>query len=365
MTGARSSPTATGTVRLALHDNAPYVGLVAIYVFSGVVVLRGIGWDVPYAFTDIYRTPVVLTIVYLLLTGLVAIASDVFVPRRRPFDRETWRLLYHRWFGSRRLVGTLIVLATLPGLLDVMLGYRMALTDFRPFTYDELFMQLDRILHLGRHPWEWLHPLLGYPAVTFVVDRAYVYGWFSLLWIGVIWQAVHGREPVRLQFLLAFAASWVLLGTLAAITFSSAGPVYYGRVTGLFDPYEPLMSYLYTVDVRTPLHALENQERLWLTYRTWGGITAMPSMHLAIATVVSLAAVTTWRPLVFVVLPIWLLMLLGSVHLGWHYAVDSYAGVLAAAILWVVSGRVSRWWITRRPQDPVASAESSSSRRVA
>ena len=37
-----------------------------------------------------------------------------------------------------------------------------------------------------------------------------------------------------------------------------------------------------------------------------------------------------------------LVILTGSVHLGWHYAVDGYVSAAAVLLLWVASGPVLR-----------------------
>jgi membrane-associated phospholipid phosphatase len=37
------------------------------------------------------------------------------------------------------------------------------------------------------------------------------------------------------------------------------------------------------------------------------------------------------------------IILVGSVHLGWHYAVDGYAGLALAAVCWWASGHFARW----------------------
>ena len=42
-----------------------------------------------------------------------------------------------------------------------------------------------------------------------------------------------------------------------------------------------------------------------------------------------------------------LLMMIGSVHLGWHYAVDGYFSILSTGVIWVVTGKL----LTYRSKD--------------
>ncbi|MBL8905409.1 MAG: hypothetical protein JNM20_01915, partial [Rhizobiales bacterium] len=37
-------------------------------------------------------------------------------------------------------------------------------------------------------------------------------------------------------------------------------------------------------------------------------------------------------------------ILFGSVHLAWHYAIDAYAGILIALGVWWLMGPVTRWY---------------------
>jgi len=331
-------------VRKALRSHIPYLAVVTLYVVAGVVLLRSVGQPLPRSVQETYGWPVTLAVSYLFVTFIFAIIKHVFIARRRPGQLETWQHLLGHWMGTRRVVGTLVVLISIPLLLNAMYGLRLSLTLLQPFYLDPAFMRLDAWLHGGHQPWELLQPLVGYPGVTRVIDLVYVYGWFVALWLGMIWQTVHGPEPVRSQFLLTFALAWILLGTGMATAMSSAGPAFFGRVTGLADPYEPLMAYLGAVDAISPLRAVAIQEKLWTSYTEWGGMSAMPSMHLSIVTAIILAGIRTHRWLAWVLLPFGILILIGSIHLGWHYAIDSYVGIGATAAIWWVSGRILRRW---------------------
>jgi len=36
-------------------------------------------------------------------------------------------------------------------------------------------------------------------------------------------------------------------------------------------------------------------------------------------------------------------IIIGSVHLAWHYAVDAYAGIIIAFVIWKASGAILKW----------------------
>ena len=106
------------------------------------------------------------------------------------------------------------------------------------------------------------------------------------------------------------------------------------------------MAHLNNVSEISPVWALQVQEDLWAGYMNDGvlaGISAMPSMHVATAVLMALYAWTHARWAGFVMAVFAILIMLGSVHLGWHYAVDGYVGALIAWIAWriglAVAGR--------------------------
>ena len=76
-----------------------------------------------------------------------------------------------------------------------------------------------------------------------------------------------------------------------------------------------------------------------------GGISAMPSLHVAMA---ALYAAVGWRVnrLAGLLLCIYVLIVqLGAVHLGWHYLVDGLAGIALGWLFWVIAWRFAGRWL--------------------
>jgi hypothetical protein len=227
-----------------------------------------------------------------------------------------------------------------------MLELKPMIPVLKPFSFDKTMIDWDRALHFGYDPWVLLHPLLGYDIVTFIVNMIYNL-WFLVLFGTFMWFGFARKaSALRTQFFLSYMLCWWLGGGLLALYFSSAGPVYYGLLGNSPDPFAPLLSYLHGVDGRIPILALDTQQLLWDGYQGKVkpiGISAFPSMHNASAVLFALAA---WR--LNRTAGIWFtiyafVILLGSVHLGWHYAVDGYAAVVIALACWWLSGFIACW----------------------
>lgn len=214
-----------------------------------------------------------------------------------------------------------------------------------PFSWDVELTRWDRLLHGGTLPWEWLQMVFGYPIVTFILSFIY-YAWFVIMisaWL--CFAFTRNERAPRQRFLLAFVLNWMIGGSLLATLFSSAGPCYFDRVVDGLNPYAGLMDYLYFVHEHVAvIWALPLQEQLWSTHvgadGDLAGISAMPSMHVATTTLLMFAAWRVNRRLGYAGLLFLLAILIGSVHLGWHYAVDGYVSIVLATGFWWLSGRL-------------------------
>jgi hypothetical protein len=238
-------------------------------------------------------------------------------------------------------------------LMTTFLGFKRAIPEFQPYgPRDVQIARLDHLLHGGADPWTLLQPLLGHPWITAAIDLVYVRTWYFASVLALVALTFWLRGGRRTQFLLAFAGTWVFLGIVVATALSSVGPCYYDRVVGGPSSFTPLMTYLRTVDGAHVLDALGLQEQLWQAYVTGdrglvAGISAMPSLHVAMPT---LFAVASWHRMRALSIAFWAyaaLIFVGSVHLGWHYAVDGYASVLLVFPVWWASGQIARRWYQR------------------
>ena len=200
--------------------------------------------------------------------------------------------------------------------------------------------ETSRFLHFGHSPWKLLQPFLGHPIITWGLDRCYI-AWFFLLLVFPLGLALSVRRRLRLQYVLSFLLVWILLGTIGATLFSSAGPCSYAFVEHRENPYTPLFAYLDSVHQQYFLWSRYEQIRMWQAYvhsAPFGGITAMPSLHVTGATLFALAAREINRLLGVLFIGYAVLIQFGAVHLGWHYALDGYTSVALTWMIWRLVG---------------------------
>ncbi len=256
--------------------------------------------------------------------------------------RLAWRDIQQEYCSVERIAGCIIIYCSFPLFMSACSSVKQMIPEIHPFTWDYTLMRVDFVLHGGHHPWELLHGILGYPTVTWALDRWYMV-WFLLLFGFSLWMTVSSRRRLRLQYLLCFGLYAVLLGNLLATVISSVGPCYFAKVTSEANPYAVQMAYLQAVNTESSLWAIQNQEVLWHLYSSkllvfFSGISAMPSMHIAATTLFALAGWQVHRWLGIFLIGNLILTQIASVHLAWHYAVDGYVSILLTWILWRIAG---------------------------
>jgi hypothetical protein len=339
--------------RQALLEHRLFVGLVVLYATLGLT-CEALGVIPGFRSRVLYLPAYSLSIFLIWVPPLLTLMRERFAVRDSNGARingwagwtAAWRAARRGPLRSERVLGFVLVALLVPVLLNTFGAWKALIPTLHPFASDAQLAALDRTLHLGRDPWRWLHPWLGQPSVTRAIDTIY---WTWILWIPliVLWQAWDGDHMRRRRFLLTFVLSWIVLGTGLATLVSSAGPCFYKYLVPGQDPYADLLSYLDRIHVQNPLHARQWQIVLWVVYKMptpepYTRISAMPSMHVAMPVLYTLSAWPRSRVLGVLCAAFALVIMVGSVHLGWHYAVDGEVSILAVCGLWWVAGRITR-----------------------
>lgn len=254
-------------------------------------------------------------------------------------------------FISKRIFTAAPMLLFFPLFFSAFTSFKNILPVINPYSWDHSLAELDALIHGGIMPWQLLHAIVGKPIITSGINFFYQL-WFFVMYGMLFWQAFSLRTPLlRMRFLLSFIGIWILFGTIGAIGLSSAGPCYYGRITGLYDPFQSLLEYLRNTNEIYPILAVDVQEMLWENYTNksivlGSGITAMPSMHVATSTLFALLGWCINRALGILLTIFLVIIMIGSVHLGWHYAIDGYVAIIGTWLMWLGTG----WMLNRYPK---------------
>lgn len=317
------------------------LALVVVYAGFGSLVYQrfGVGSYVdrllqPELWTSLlYLIP--LGAVWLLIYHRLA-ARSADGSRVRGFRdgwRAAWRDLRNGAFSGPRLGFLIVAAVSLPLFFNAFTAWKTMIPAVHPFSQDLLLERVDALLH-GGAPYrlvEWL------PLVP--IDRIYFFGWGEVLMLALV--VLAWRAETRI--LLAFALTWIVLGTVAAMAVSSAGPPYFLALTGSHE-YADLFARL--ADARGgPLLAPQIQHNLWAIYRSGtmaagSGISAFPSMHVAVPALLTFATWGRSRVLSLLLAAFTTVVLVSSVALGWHYAVDGYASIIGAGAIWMLTARL-------------------------
>lgn len=259
----------------------------------------------------------------------------------------------------RRLAHGLPMVFIMMMFMYVFVDLKANIPIIHPYNWDTTFASLDRTLTFGYEPWQVLQPVFGHPYVTFLLNLNYDM-WFAIMWmVWVYFGFAEAASVLRTRFFLSFFLVWIIAGSVLAVWLASVGPCFYGRFGLTPDPYAPLMAYLRHANDIVPIFSIPVQDMLWqgLSGKSLiDGISAMPSLHNGTALLFALAGFRLNRTIGWLLAAHTVFIFLGSVHLAWHYAADTYVAWAVVLVLWYAMEPVARWWHEREAQNEFSDA---------
>jgi len=192
------------------------------------------------------------------------------------------------------------------------------------FRFDQALADLDAAI-FGADPWTLLTWL---PAGA--LDKTYI-TWAGatvllILFLPLLPQSSR-RDRALLSYFLVMASA-----SLGQYLLPSAGPIFYERI-GLGDRF---------ADLPIQPWVQVTSDYLWTNYLSRGelvgvGISAFPSLHVGAAAWVAIVMSSYLPRLALAAWTYFIAMFIGSVHLGWHYALDGMAAVSIAGLVWAIA----------------------------
>lgn len=269
---------------------------------------------------------------YLLMTGAIAGAAMLL-------RLALWRPAVETSAAAMG-AGAVLVGAGASAFLPI----KYAIPKLVPFWLDGPLVAVEGRL-FGAEPWAVLDRLLGWAAVP--LD--WLYGAWLPSQTLVLFLVMAARpSEAKTRALTAYALCWFLLGVVAATLLSSAGPVFYDRLTG-GDAFAALAP---TLRGRGAWILFAESDPMWRSFASGrpgfvAGISAMPSIHVAISLWVALVARSLEPRAAVPAFLYFALIWIASVQLGWHYVLDGLAGAVGMLLIWAAAGRLTAFGATR------------------
>lgn len=305
--------------------------ILAIYFFFGYIFLALYGFKFNYLLNLLfYQLFVYLSMGYLIL-GLYFI---FLILRHRNVSIAID--LVKSYFNFPFLSDAIRIILTNPMILIIFCNLKQIIPVVNPRLFDQELWQADTILHFHLSPTlfflqipreHWFWPFMDYCYPTYFLMIVFV------LWIFMLQRK---SEMLRNQIVTAICLIWIIGGIIYFLC-PAMGPCY----------YKPeLFKKLNIPITRTLQDWLLFERKNFLKdsknyhFKSFYGIAAMPCLHIALGLTLTLFSRKLNKFLFLLLFFYCFLIFAGSIMLGWHYAIDNYAGILLAYLVYrIVTGR--------------------------
>ncbi|WP_047032232.1 phosphatase PAP2 family protein [Hoeflea sp. IMCC20628] len=326
-----------------LRADAWFYATVIGYTAFGLIYLQGFG-QLDGTSHSAYVGPGLWTFAFFM--PVVVVLFDLVRVVHR-FDGRR-RLAFKRSFSGRRMAALASGMALMAGITlfqGTFTSIKISFANIHGgFPYDLYLANADKFLHFGSAPWRHLYAVAQNPTVLAIVEVNYNVLWHMINFGALFFVVTSPRaNRVRMHYLAMFLFVWIVCGNILASMFLSAGPAFYGNVTGDTARFAEQMAFLAGSDAVNSAAGI--QHYLWSLYERGqpgigGGISAFPSVHVALITMNALFLSSYSRGLGGLAFAYVGFVLASSVYLGWHYAVDGYTSIVIVTLVYHFSRKL-------------------------
>ena len=286
-----------------------------------------------------FGMPLVLQLIggVLIRCGIAAVRGNL---------RAYWRHINTAgwWTDSLRLLffGTM--------LINTYGWIKLTVPALHPRLFDRQLWDLDRVLFFGLSPNIFFLSLFSARPVLRVFDLSYAYIFLASMFVAFGFFLSDATRRVRVGFMSGIAVMW-MIGAWLYMLVPSLGPAYhFPDVWFAYSDGLQKTIFLQATLMKNYQNFLRARAGADVGVNILYGIAAFPSLHVAFQMFVFLWFRRLWQTGQVLFAIFVLMIFLGSVITGWHYLVDSYAGLLLAVASYWPFARVIRLreWVRLR-----------------
>ncbi|RWA72093.1 phosphatase PAP2 family protein [Mesorhizobium sp.] len=329
--------------RLVRRDSGLYL-IIAAYTLAGLGFLHAVGADDRSAYSIYFEDWIKLN---CLIFPIFVVIFDAILILHRFNSRRL--LVVKTTFSNGRLAYFLSGLCLLVALM-IFQGTFTSVKNVMPvwqggFRFDVVQANIDSVLHFGVDPWRWLYAVAKVDWVRVAAEWNYNVLWFLLNFSALFFVATSPKvASIRTRYLVCFMAVWIIVGNVLAALFLSAGPAFYGLVTGDTARFGQQLAFL-AKGLGAPNSAASYQNYLWSLNEAGRtgfatGISAFPSVHVGLVTLNALFLREYNRYLGALAFLYAAFVAASSVYLAWHYAIDGYVAALVTLLIYVAARKL-------------------------
>jgi hypothetical protein len=255
--------------------------------------------------------------------GGIAVRACIALVRR---DRT-----YFATIRTRAWIIDTVRLVVAAGAVVVGYGWlKLVVPIYHPRLFDQLLWELDRTLFVGVAPTTFFVEVFsGAPWFLRLIDWSYANIFFATAVLAFSFFLSHPQRRIRVAFANGNALLWIA-GVWLYLLVPSVGPAFrfpevwfaHAEVLRTTQAMQALLMRNYQ-NVLRAAGGMPVSEPIRIVF----GVAAFPSMHVAFQAYVFLWMRRLWRSGQIVVGVFLFAIFLGSMITGWHYLVDSLAGL--------------------------------------
>ena len=256
-----------------------------------------------------------------ILLPVFVIQALIGVVIRVAIDRQKRRQYDVQWLVDTARIALFSVLS-----VHTYGWIKLAIPLLHARLFDQELWSVDQAMFLGYSPNIFFLDLFSNPATLRFFDWTYANVFIASINIASIFFLSDVDRRIRIGFMNSNTLMWIA-GAWLYVLVPSLGPAY--RFPGVWLPLASMLTHtqeLQRILMTNYQHVLHNQ-----AVNIFFGIAAFPSLHVAFEFLIWLWLRRVWRlgAITFAIFTV--IIFLGSVVTGWHYLIDSIAGLVLAA----------------------------------